>query len=244
MVEWTLTYGPAIILAALGVAAARFIRVRRIKFANLSLAEDEREEMAVAILSELRASSPGPDRPISVGWRFWRSFGWPTDRLLKVLEYMMHRGWAEFPDFAWNTQVILQSALPTSVALTPTSYHEYTPAVPAPPSYVVYGPAHIGTGDQIVNGGFEYHWDEVEDRLLDLVRVIYMEASHQTPETATELERLADVLRNAVAEHEAKNSKVRSALRWLSGFTTDAASSAAGTGIAATASMMLGMIQR
>lgn len=240
MVEWFQMYGSLIVMAILIVGAVWFVRSRRRAFENLELPEGA-EEMAVAILTDLRESSPGPDEPIAVTTDFWQQSKWPTDRLLKLVEYMVQRGWIKLPDFDWRMQAIFHS-LPTSVALTKSSYDTYTPARPAQPSLVVYGSAHLGVGDQIINGDVEYNWSLIEPRLIDLVRDVHMEAALRAPDIAAQLERIAETLNTAIAQRDAKTPGARSALRWLAGFASDASANAAGTGIAAAASAILGMI--
>lgn len=240
MVEWLQTYGSLIVVTVLIAGAVWFVRSRRRAFENLELLEGA-EEMAAAILTDLRTSSPGPDEPVAVTPDFWQLTKWPADRLLKLLEHMMRRGWIKFPDYDWRMQAIFHS-LPTSVALTRSSYDAHTPARPAQPPLVVYGNAHLGIGDQIINGNVEHNWSLIEPRLIDLVRDVHMEAAQQAPDMAAQLERIAETLNIAITQRDAKTPGVRSALRWLAGFASNASANAAGTGIAAAASAILGMI--
>jgi hypothetical protein len=221
------------------VALNRHNRAKRREFQSLELPPEAADVMAVAILTDLRASAPGPDESISIAPEFWRATNLPNDQLLKLLEYMMHRGWATFPEFDWDTQFIYHR-IPTTVAMTQSSYDMYTTVRPATPSVVVYGHAHLGAGDQIITGDVVHDWDIVEPRLRSLVRNVHLEAADQQPEVAVQLERIAEALTVALAQRDVGTSQARSALRWLAGFTNDASANAAGTGIAAAAASLLG----
>lgn len=215
-------------------------RSKRREFQSLKLPDDV-DVLADAILTDFGTNCPGPDEPIRVAAEYWQSIDWPNDRLLKLLEYMMHRGWAAFPEFDWNAGVTY-GLLPSAVALTQTSYKKYTPTQPSLPSLVVYGNAHLGAGNQIIYGDVIHDWREVEPLLRDLLRDVHMEAAIQQPDIAAQLDGIAEALAFALDQREARTPSVRGALRWLAGFTSDASANAAGAGIAAAAATLLDMI--
>lgn len=242
--EWILLLSAAVLTVGsiFGLAwLNRSGRSRIREFQKLELPADALDVLADAILTDFGASCPGPDKPIRIPADYWRNIDWPNDRVLKLLEYVMHRGWAAFPDFDWNAGVSY-GLLPNVVELTETSCKKYTPTQPSSPSVVVYGNAHLGAGDQIINGDVIHDWRLVEPLLRDLLRDVHMEAAIQQPYVAAQLEGIAEALALALDQREVRTRSVRGALHWLAGFASDASSSAAGAGIAAAASALLGMI--
>lgn len=242
MGEWLGTYGSLIVLIVIAVLIFGVIWWRIRQFESVEFDQSEMNEMADAVLTDLRAYSSGPREPIPVGLSYWRSIGWTNDKLLTLLLYMVSRGWLILPGFDWKIQRVLRTNLPESAALTQSSYEQYTMRPSPEPSVVVNGPAHFGTGDQVFTGDVEFNWQEVERRVDDLVLDIHREMNRYDSATSARLAEIAAILSHANDTRSYREPQVRPALRWLAGFTTDAASNAAGTGLAAAAAALLGLL--
>ncbi|WP_223624021.1 hypothetical protein [Microbacterium sp. EST19A] len=242
MGEWLGTYGSLIILIVIAMLIFGVVRWRIRQFESVEFDQLEMDEMAEAVLTDLRAYSSGPREPIKVPLSYWRSIGWTNDKLLTLLRYMVSRGWIILPGFDWTFQRVLRTNLPESAALTQSSYEQYTMRPSSEPSVVVNGPAHFGTGDQVFTGDVEFNWHEVERRVDELVLDIHREMGRYDSATSARLAEIAAILSQANDARSYREPQVRSALRWLVGFATDASSNAAGTGLAAAASALLGLL--
>jgi hypothetical protein len=242
MAAWFNSYGSLVIVVvviALVIGVARW-RIRQ--FDSIHVDPVEMDQMADAVLTDLRAYCSGPREPIKVLPSYWREIGWSNDKLLRLLYDMSTRGRIELPEFDWRLQRILRVELPRLVALTQSAYDEYTARLVLPPAVVVNGPAHFGEGDQIFHGDVEFHWHDVEHRIDDLVLDIHRERERFDSETAARLDEIASILSRANDGRSYDEPQLRPALRWLAGFATDASANAAGTGLAAAATALLGLL--
>lgn len=241
MAEWFWSFGPLIVVGVVLTVAIVFVRWRIGQFAAVAIDEGERDRMAGAVLTDLRAHCSGPREPIAVLPSYWRELGWSNDKLLKLLQYMTTRGWIVLPDFDWRLQRILRLELPRTVALTPSSYEEYSPSRLVPP-VVVNGPAHFGGGDQVFHGEVRFSAQEVERRIDELIIDLRRDRAHRDAETAHRVAEVVEILGRANESRAYHEPQLRAALRWLAGFATDATANAAGAGIAATAAALLGLL--
>lgn len=242
MVEWFSSYGSLILVIVLIAVVIGLARWRMWQFDSLEFDQVEMDRMADALLTDFRAYCSGPREPIKVLPSYWREIGWSNDKLLKLLHHMSTHGRIILPEFDWRLQRILRLELPRTVALTQSAYDEYTAPLLLPPPVIVNGPAHFGEGDQIFHGDVEFHWQEVEHRIDDLVLGIHREREHYDRETAARLDEIVTILSRANDSRSYQEPQLRPALRWLAGFATDASANAAGAGIAAAAAALLGLL--
>lgn len=241
--EWLSTFGPLIVTILVLGSLAGIASWRRRQFWSIEFDQGEMDRIADLLLADLRGYCSGPREPIRIEPSYWRDLGLSNDLLLKLLHYMGTRGWITLPNFDWRVQSIFRTELPMSIALTQSSYDEYT-ALRAPASLVVNGPAHFGVGDQVFNDQVEFNWQEVERRVDDLLLEIHRQLDRLDRDTAASLEHLAGILSRANDERDYGGAQVKPALRRLANFATDAASNAAGTGIAAAATAVLALLSQ
>jgi hypothetical protein len=240
MQNWLTSWG-YLILCGVAAGALIWVAIRRyLRYLHTYLAEDTRDNMADLFLGHLRTSSPGPNEPIGLDSTFWPSFGWSHDEALRLLQYLQARGLLLVPGFNILKDGILWGGLPTRVALTRSSYDQYSPQRH---SVVIngnlFGPTHLGTGDIVNEGTISYAWTGLGQELNELALNLHHEAQRQTGELAALLKARAEILAEAADSGTPHTPIVKATLKWVVDLSNSTAAGVISAGIVAAASAIL-----
>ncbi|MCS5499372.1 hypothetical protein NY547_19190 [Cnuibacter physcomitrellae] len=235
---WIVDQGIAFwVLGTLAIIGVFLLVRRRRRFERFEVDDARAAELSTDLLSDLRASSAGPDRPVSTPSVYWRSLGAPLDTMLKVLESLQRSGRIVLPSgYTIRGTGLLWRHWPEHLALTPSSFEALSPK-PAP--IAVYGPAHFGSGDQTNSGSFTYSVNTIRADLDRLALQVAADARRNSGRVADDLNTAADDLARAAEEEEPNSERTRSRIRWLLQLASDTSAAVISAGVIAGATALL-----
>lgn len=229
------------LVAAVVLLAVFFVR-RYLRYASTSLSDEDRDAMADFLITNLRDNCGGPDRPIKLLPSFWPSFGWSHPEVLRLLEYVIARGWITLPTYSILQNGLILNTLPDSAALTPDSYERWTPRETQEPSFIFNGPTHLGVGDLVNNGTITYEWKVIERDLTELALSLHHESLRHEHDLAQQLDGAAETIVHALESGNLNDPWVKRTVQWVADLANGTAANLVSAGLITAATTLLGKL--